>query len=251
VIKLFYSVRRKAGITPEELSEHWLYPHAPLGVRDPRVLRYIQYHPVFYDPLADSRPPGNGDQYDGVAAAWWKSAETMKEYNTTPQIIEDQKDMRFFIDHERSVGEIVEEDVIIEPEGLAPIVVFQFLARRDGLTRDEFQARWKEDGRSGPLGEHLKGAQRDVLVQGYIQNYSLPEGESSVEELDDLGHSREAWDGFGLYYCNSIATVKALASSSHADALLWSRDNEYVDASRSLVTVMRRMPQKETAGVLR
>ena len=201
--KLYYNVRRKDGISLEEMSEHWLYPHAPLGTRDARVLRYVQFHGLGYDPLDGAGMPNGLEPYDGVACAWWENDEVMNEYMTDPQILVDQDDMLFIFNHDRSVGEIMIEEVGVEPEGAAPIVVVQYLRRREDLTREEFQEAWRSDAASGPLKAALDAAYERKQLQGYLQNFTFPEGASGVDNLEEKGANSEAWDGYGVLYLNS------------------------------------------------
>lgn len=241
--KLFYCVRGKEGISASEFSEHWLYPHAPLGLKDSRVLAYIQYHPLGYDPLDGMRRTPLVDPYQGVASAWWENAQVLEEYNADPAVMKDQQDMRFFIDHDKSVGALVEEIHMIEPHGAAPIVAFQFLRRSLGISRDEFREAWVNDASSGRLRAALVKAVEEDMIQGFVASVALPEGESESEGLNDLGTSHENWDGFGVLYFNSVATAKALAASDIADDALFMSDRDYLQQAD--VVIYRRHAHRQ------
>lgn len=250
MVKLYYNVRRREDVRLEEFREHWTYPHAPLGVSDARVLRYVQFQRLDYAPLEDLGIYGSDAGYDGIACAWWQDEAVMEEYMADPALIKDQEDMQFFIDHDRSVGQLVDERAIVEPVGEAPIVAVRFLKRADGVTPEQFRTAWDADADGGPLGAAITQANARAFVQGYLQNHARV-ADGGVDNLDEKGSSGEQWDGFATVYCNSVATLKALARSDEGQRILFSEGADYADAERSRVTVFRRFGWKQDGELVR
>lgn len=74
-VKTMYLIRRRSGVSREELIAHWFANHMP-GVIDaqeqartkgwPRAFRYMA---TLFEPIAD-----DPDRWDGVAQLWWDRA---------------------------------------------------------------------------------------------------------------------------------------------------------------------------------
>lgn len=250
MVKLYYCVRRREDTRLSEFREHWTYPHAPLGVRDERVLRYVQFQRLDYSPLEDLGIYGLDAGYDGVACAWWQDEQAMEAYMADPDLIKNQEDMGFFIDHDRSVGQLVDERAVVEPVGEAPIVAVRFLKRSSDVTAEQFRTAWDADASDGPLADALKLAGDNAYVQGYLQNHARVD-DGGVDNLDEKGNSGEQWDGFATLYCNSVATLKALARSEVGKRVLFSEGADYVDHERSRVSVFRRHGWKQDGQLIR
>ena len=69
--------------------------------------------------------------------------------------------------------------------------------------------------------------------------------------LGTKGANAEAWDGYGVLYLNSVATLKGLAQSDDAETVLYARANDYVDPARSMVVPLRRISKKEDSAAIR
>lgn len=250
MVKLYYCVRRREDVRLGEFREHWTYPHAPLGVRDERVLRYVQFQRLDYSPLEDLGIYGLDAGYDGIACAWWPDEAVMEAYMSDPALIKDQEDMQFFIDHDRSVGQLVDERAVVEPSGEAPIVAVRFLKRAADVTPEQFRAAWDADADGGPLAAALEEARAQAFVQGYLQNHGRT-ADGGVDNLDEKGSSGEQWDGFATLYLNSVATLKTLVRSEAGKRILLSEGADYVDGERSRVTVFRRHGWKHDGSLIR
>jgi uncharacterized protein (TIGR02118 family) len=80
MVKLVFTLRRRADMTREEFQRYWRDEHAPLVRRHAETLgirRYVQVHArdtELDDALAASRGSEPG-AYDGVAELWWDSLE--------------------------------------------------------------------------------------------------------------------------------------------------------------------------------
>ncbi len=110
MIKLSYTVHRRAGMSREAFQRYWLEEHAPLVQRvqaDLRLRRYAQVH-TFVD--ASGGPDGArgemADAPDGVAELWWESLDDLRAAMGTPEgqradalLVEDEAK---FIDFARS-----------------------------------------------------------------------------------------------------------------------------------------------------
>jgi uncharacterized protein (TIGR02118 family) len=123
VIKLVYSLRRRAELSREEFQRYWHETHAPLVRERSEVLgirRYVQVHTLpegASAALAASRAVEE-DEYDGVAELWWDSLEALAAAAGTPagqragaELLEDE---RRFIDLSRSPIFLAEEHVVVE-----------------------------------------------------------------------------------------------------------------------------------------
>jgi uncharacterized protein (TIGR02118 family) len=78
MIRLVFTLRRKAGLSREEFHDYWLRRHAPLVASfagDLDVLRYVQTHTTD-DAATEGAQKARGEMepaYDGVAELWWAS----------------------------------------------------------------------------------------------------------------------------------------------------------------------------------
>ena len=125
MIKVAMALRRREDVAPEEFHRYWREEHGPLavGLLQPLGLRrYVQTHTLDTDlnpQLAAAR--GTGEAFDGVAELWWDSLEAVvaafgteegQRANNTLQ-----EDEATFIDLERSVLFLTEEQVMFEGAG--------------------------------------------------------------------------------------------------------------------------------------
>jgi uncharacterized protein (TIGR02118 family) len=122
VIKLVFMVRRREGMTREEIQRYWKEEHAELVKRHADVLgirRYVQTHARdtdLDDALARSRG-GEPRQYDGVAELWWDSIDDLvstavsEEGQAAQQLL--LEDERRFIDVANSPIWLGEEIAVI------------------------------------------------------------------------------------------------------------------------------------------
>jgi uncharacterized protein (TIGR02118 family) len=44
VIKLFFVLRRRPDVTPEQFHDYWKNTHGPLVAQVPGLVRYVQHH---------------------------------------------------------------------------------------------------------------------------------------------------------------------------------------------------------------
>jgi uncharacterized protein (TIGR02118 family) len=123
VIKLVFSLRRRAEMTREEFQAYWRDQHASLVSRHAetlRIRRYVQTHARSSEVAAaqSAARASEPDVYDGEAELWWDSLEDVIAAVSTPEgqlaAAELLEDERRFIDLERSPLWIGEEHVVID-----------------------------------------------------------------------------------------------------------------------------------------
>lgn len=134
MVKLVFIAYRKKGMTPEEFRTYWFETHAACvrSVKDAiRMRKYIQSHPLSREVNAEfaaARGIDIDELPDGIAEAWWDSAEDMNAGFSGPEgsvasqkLIEDEAQ---FLDFERCRAFLTEEKTIIEldPEAAAASV---------------------------------------------------------------------------------------------------------------------------------
>ena len=123
MIKLVFSLRRRAEMSREEFQAYWRDHHAPLVARHAetlRIRRYVQTHANSSE-LAAAQSAARGsepDLYDGQAELWWDSLDDVIAAASTPagreaaqELLEDE---RRFIDLERSPLWIGEEHAVVD-----------------------------------------------------------------------------------------------------------------------------------------
>ena len=87
MLKLVFSLRRRAEMTREEFQAYWRDHHASLVSRHAetlRIRRYIQTHARSSE-LAAAQSAARGsepDVYDGEAELWWDNLEDIKDLLT-------------------------------------------------------------------------------------------------------------------------------------------------------------------------
>jgi len=239
MIKLLYLLRRRPGLTLREFQEHWGEHHRQFGIMDKNIRRYVQYHTLLEDPIkealaqaADSKV--TVEPYDGMAVAWWDSPEQLLQSMESDNVAAALEDEKHFIDHERSTALLADEHVIVEPEGKGPIVLIECLSRRSDIDRRTFSEKWLHHAHIGRKANSLG------LLQGYIQNHALPEGDDRVAQLEALGAGAEMWDGVVTAYFHSIAIAKELFTSPLASEESYEDEKQFIDHDKGVYMLTRR-----------
>ena len=82
MIEVVYCMRRKEGMTREAFLAHWQDVHAPIVVRNQRVLRVARYERIIplQNAFSERVERRNGAQapFDGVARLAWASEQDMR-----------------------------------------------------------------------------------------------------------------------------------------------------------------------------
>jgi uncharacterized protein (TIGR02118 family) len=125
MIKLVFSLRRRAEMTREEFLAYWRDDHASLVSRHAetlRIRRYVQTHARSSEvAVAQSAARGSEpDVYDGQAELWWDSLDDVIAAVSTPAgqqaAVELLEDERRFIDLAQSPLWIGEEHVVVSSD---------------------------------------------------------------------------------------------------------------------------------------
>ena len=122
MIKLVFTLRRRADMSREEFQRYWREQHAPLVKRHAealRIRRYVQTHArdTDLDELIVVSRGSEPGPYDGVAELWWDSFDDLAQRLAKPEAVEAGRqlleDEKKFIDLARSPLWWGEEKVII------------------------------------------------------------------------------------------------------------------------------------------
>ena len=236
MIKLIYCLRRLPNLSLEEFQAHWLEHHSQFGRRVEGIRRYVQYHTLANDPIREAMVQAgvsSVDPFDGVAIAWWDDLDALRTDMTEgAHVAEALEDEKYFIDHHRSAAFLTREQVIVEPEGTLPYVLFECLRRNPDIDRKEYQKRWLDHAHIG------RQARAMGLLMGYIQNHTLLDGDTTG--LEALGTNPDAFDGVTTAYFESIAKFKALVASPLATEESYEDEKTFIDHSQSANMLTRR-----------
>ena len=109
MIKRISLLTRKAGMTREQFTRHWLEIHAPLAKTVPGLVHYVQSHIVEEFRRADI--PTSTVEVDGIAELWFESRESMDRALASAEMKALHADGALFIGANKTF--VVEEKVII------------------------------------------------------------------------------------------------------------------------------------------
>ncbi len=235
MVKIVTLMRRPTPYSMEEFQAHWLEYHSHLGHRMRPMRRYIQYHTLTDDPCRDMMihiRQSQEEPVDGAAVGWFDNIEsTHGNMRDNPDVLNGLKDMAFFTDLSRTVPNLTEEKVIIEPEAPVPYVLIGCLRCHPNMDRAGFQELWLRQG--ADMGRRCYDQGQ---VMGYIQNHTFLDEKGNVEEV---GATLETFDGIAMFYFQSIMMFKAFMISSLAEKL-FEEEADFVDHSRSIYTMTKR-----------
>lgn len=196
-LKGFFLLARRADVSPEQFSHHWLHVHAPMAPDMPNLLRYAQSHRL--DPPEGLRALAERCPYEGLAELWAESIEDFVAMRRSPAYVERLgPDEEHFVDRAASDWLGTTEHVVIDRGQPAPIKLMFLARRRPGLTVEEFQRHWLDV--HAPLVDSTPGLVR------YVQCHVTP---------DSYGARPPAWDGVAeLCFADRAALGDALGSDS-------------------------------------
>jgi EthD domain len=233
VIRLIYCLRRRAGVTLGEFHEHWLEHHVERYGRPLlQIRRYVLYAAVEPQPVLTAHGP---DPYDGIATVWMDDLATLRA-TMDSAMIEAGQDERLFIDHDRSRAALSQDEVIVEPDAPSPIVLFECLTRRPGISPAQFREQWRAHGATA------RGAYDRGLLQGYIQSHLIGDPQGGVDRFDELGDQAEQFDGIGAAYFQSAVLARHFLEVNGG---LPSWDATCVDHARTASMLARRHPRRD------
>lgn len=176
MIKMMILAPRRAGMTHAEFRRYVTEIHGPLVKSVPEVAADIRhYHYNF--PISGLTDAAFGhplaSHLDIVTEAWFDSVEAQKQNMRSPGYLEIVRpDEHRFADGDRATMQYMREVPVFGGEE-SLVKVFYFRRRRPGLSRIEFQERWRV-GWDQVVGD---GAERPAGVVGYVQNHAASEAE--------------------------------------------------------------------------
>lgn len=83
MIKSVSLLVRKAGMTHEQFTKHWVEIHAPLALKVPGLRRYVQSH-IVEDRRRPDVPPLDVE-LDGIAELWYDDRESLARALASPE----------------------------------------------------------------------------------------------------------------------------------------------------------------------
>jgi uncharacterized protein (TIGR02118 family) len=134
-LKVFAFVVRKNGMTHDQCVDHWLRVHGPIARRVRGVHGFVASELI--DPVEVTGP----NAFDGFAVIWYRDANPMAGTLATPEGKAWLADGDTFIQRERAGGVAGREHLIKGARAReGAIKRIDFLARRSGVTAEQFQA---------------------------------------------------------------------------------------------------------------
>jgi uncharacterized protein (TIGR02118 family) len=109
MIKRVTLLTRKAAMTREQFTRHWLDVHAPLAHAVPGLRRYVQSHIIEEYRRPDI--PTTPVEVDGIAELWFENRAAMDRALASPEMAALHADGALFIGGNKTF--VVEEKVII------------------------------------------------------------------------------------------------------------------------------------------
>jgi uncharacterized protein (TIGR02118 family) len=215
MIKAIFFIKRKAGMSLEDFREYWIKNHAPVVLKIPGLVKYVQSHTM------DSGYRNHEPIYDGIAELWYESIDDMRKNAGTAIAREGLEDDEKFLDMSKLAfiltRERVQKENPIEPG--APKMV-AFLKKRPELSVETFQAHWNSP--HGKLGAAVPGARR------YVQCHPIA---SSYEK----GRT-PPWDGVAEVWFDSDEAMRSNAATPEYKAVLADEPNFLAGSAKFIIT---------------
>ncbi len=189
-----------------EFHRYWAESHGPLYAKTAALRRYVQHLT-----LAEAYDDDPAPTFDGASMFWFDDLEAMLSQDSDPDAVELRNaviadDAQLFdrstswpTDH-RKASVVGTEHVVLEGATTPDMVKAIFtVARRPGLTLEEFSDHWKSQ--HGELVARLPGIRR------YVQTHAVPESYALT------GTMAPTHDGFSeLWFDDYAAWRRAYAS---------------------------------------
>jgi uncharacterized protein (TIGR02118 family) len=161
MIKAIYFIKRKPGMSLEDFRKYWLEEHAPLVLKVPGLVKYVQSHTMDHG-YREHEPI-----YDGIAELWYENLDDMRKTAGTALSRDTMADNEKYVDLSKFgfilTKERIQKENPVEPN--APKMV-AFAKKRPDLSFEAFQSHWNTI--HGKLGRAVPGARR------YVQCHPIP-----------------------------------------------------------------------------
>ena len=186
MMKMIVLVSRKQGMSPDAFHEYWREEHpavldaAPADV--PPMRKYVQNHTL--SSVYESRDP----TIDGVVEVWFDDAQAVDAFFGHEYYEEHVRpDEERFTNHDRTEFFMAQETAVdTNPVTEEMVKVFVPVARREGMTPEEFHRHWRGDHL-----DHIAGAETwNSSVEHYVQNHAINEFAAADVAYDGLA---ELW----------------------------------------------------------
>ncbi len=201
--KVVWVARFREGMSRAEGSRYWTEVHAPLGLKIPNFVGYIQNH-VRGAIGAGGVIAEDDVAFDGYSCEWWTDATGFSESMKSPEwkaVVEDG-DLVFDPHSLEGMCGVLEERVMRAGAG-GPFKVVWFAKFRSDVSREEANEHWARQ--HGPI------ALKVPWIERYVQNLVVaPLGPEGVDH--DVAMS---FDGFSECW---FADREAFVRSTETDA---------------------------------
>jgi hypothetical protein len=230
MMKMMILAPRKVGMTPDEFRRYLLEIHGPLVKSVPEVAAGIlHYHYNFpvYGAGDDAFGHPIAEYLDVVTQGWFQSRLGQHRNMAQPRYLTIiRPDEGRFADEGRAVMHYTHE-IEITAGARTPHKIFYFRRRRAGLSRDEFQSRWRcaftEIVAESPIWSEV--------VSRCIQNHVLPESDHPD------GADPRFFDLMDELFLREPVSVGKLKSDPALLANLAALESELLDPARTLAIV--------------
>ncbi len=227
MIKMMILAPRRPEMTHNEFRRYVTEVHGPLVKSVPEVAAGIlRYHYNF--PLTDDADGAFGhsaaSQFDIVTEAWFASRADQLRNMAEPRYLEIiRPDEGRFADEAHALFHYTHEIPITDGTPNSHKLFF-FRRRRSGLTRAEFQSRW----RSAFTEIVAESKTWTNIVLGCVQNHALP------EHLQPLGTDPRCYDIIDEIFLPGAADLASLKADKSLIERLTDLETELLEPERCL-----------------
>jgi len=193
MVKALSYFRRRPELTVEAFQDYWRSKHPEVVTRLPGIRGYVQSH-TLPSGYRKARP-----LYDGIAEVWFEDGKAMHALRGSREMAAVEADEVRFIDRATTRVIATDEHVIKDgpvPPGAAKNV--EFVTRRPGMARPDFQRYWKEI--HGPLAAPIP------MIRRYVQSHTRA---SAYER----GRT-PAYDGVAITWFDDTQAMRASAATA-------------------------------------
>jgi len=230
MIKMMILAPRKDGMSHAEFRDYVSNVHGPLVKSVPEVaagIRHYHYNFPLFDLHDDAFGHPRADHLDIVTEAWFDSRKAqIRNMSSVEYLTKVRPDEGRFANEAEAVMHYTHE-IEITPGEWAGDKLFVFRRRRAGLSREEFQSRW----RAGFTEIVAESAAWPKMVSRCVQNHSL------AEALQPGGADERAFDVIDELFLHKGGGAALLASDTRLQMELKALEEELLDPSRTLSLV--------------